>query len=123
YRTIESLERQLDYFGEDADVSDAIRDLAIEYGLVTDYTSMIVLRNDVFDAMNIERKNRDRVSNERQARARRAERGPVNRRADESQPMYTQPRPSTGGGGSVGIVMLLGLALVGMLRRLAASRK
>ncbi|MEL6301191.1 MAG: VIT domain-containing protein [Pseudomonadota bacterium] len=123
YRTIESLERQLDYFGEDADVSDAIRDLAIEYGLVTDYTSMIVLRDDVFDAMNIERKNRDRVSNERQARAKRAERGPVNRRADESQPMYTQPRPSTGGGGSVGIVMLLGLALVGMFRRLAANRK
>ncbi|MEM6817298.1 MAG: VIT domain-containing protein [Pseudomonadota bacterium] len=123
YRTIESLERQLDYFGEDADVSDAIRDLAIEYGLVTDYTSMIVLRDDVFDAMNIERKNRDRVSNERQARAKRAERGPVNRRADESQPMYTQPRPSTGGGGSVGIVMLLGLALVGMVRRIATNRK
>ncbi|MEL7311752.1 MAG: VIT and VWA domain-containing protein [Pseudomonadota bacterium] len=125
YRTIESLQSQIDYFGEDADVKVAIQDLAIEYGLVTDYTSMIVLRDDVFDAMNIERKNRDRVTNERQARAKRAERGPVSRRADAAQPMYTQPRPSTGGGGggSIGIVMLLGLALVGMLRRLAANSK
>jgi Ca-activated chloride channel family protein len=50
YATIENLQSKMDYFGADQDTEDAISDLAIEYGLVTDYTSMIVVREEVFAA-------------------------------------------------------------------------
>ncbi len=116
YRTIEHLQSELDYFGADADTEEAITDLGIEYGLVTNYTSMIVLREDVFDAMNIERRNRDRVANERNARQHRAQSGPVNQRVDHAQPMYSKPRPGTGsGGGAMGIETLFLLLAVGLV--------
>ena len=34
--------------------------MALEYGLVTDYTSMLVVRDEVFESRGIERRNRDR---------------------------------------------------------------
>ena len=123
YRTIEHLQNELDFFGEDADIGEAITDLGIEYGLVTNYTSMIVLRDEVFDAMNIERRNRDRVTEERDARANRATRSPVSRRVDEVQPMFNQPRPSAGGngGGSMGVALLAGLFVLALFRRRTQS--
>ena len=57
----------MDYFGADADTEDAITDLATEYGLVTDYTSMIVVRDEGFSAQDIKRSNRERVGKERVA--------------------------------------------------------
>ena len=117
YATIENLQSRMDYFGADADTEDAITDLAIEYGLVTDYTSMIVVREEVFAAQGIDRKNRDRVANERKAREVRAAQPPRNRRADQQQPMYNnKKRPSLGGGGGAFgwpmLAILFGLLLM-----------
>ena len=121
YATIENLQSKMDYFGADQDTEDAITDLAVEYGLVTDYTSMIVVRDEVFAAQGIKRLNRDRVAAEHVARQARATQPPQNRRVDQNQPMYTKPRPSTGGGGSgggaFGLPMLLGLFGLAWFRR------
>ncbi len=48
FAKIEDLQNRLDYFGEDADIEQAITDIAVENGLVTDHTSMIVLREERF---------------------------------------------------------------------------
>ena len=121
YATIENLQSKMDYFGTDQDTEDAIADLATEYGLVTDYTSMIVVRDEVFAAQGIKRSNRDRVATEQVAQQARAQQAPQNRRADQHQPMYTKKRPSTGGGGSgggaAGLPMVLVMAGLLALRR------
>jgi Ca-activated chloride channel family protein len=87
-------------FGEDADLKQAIVDLAIEYGLVTDYTAMVVVRDEVFDAHGIERRNRDRRALEEAAAQQRALRAAVSRRVDTQQPMYSSNQPSHSGNGS-----------------------
>ena len=124
YATIENLQSKMDYFGADQDTEDAISDLATEYGLITDYTSMIVVRDEVFAAQGIRRTNRGRVTAERKAQQVRSTQAPRNRRADSQKPMYTKRRPSTGGGGSGGgaaglpmILVMLGVLLNRRQRR------
>ncbi len=121
YATIENLQAKMDYFGADQDTEDAITGLATEFGLVTDYTSMIVVRDEVFAAQGIKRSNRDRVATERAAQQTRAVQAPQNRRADKQQPMYQNKRPSTGGGGSgggaAGLPMILAFFGLVLLRR------
>ena len=111
----------MDYFGADQDTEDAIADLATEYGLVTDYTSMVVVREEVFAAQGIKRSNRDRVKTEQVAQQARAAQPPQNRRADQQQPMYNNKRPATGGGGSgggaAGLPLLLVLSGLLVMRR------
>jgi Ca-activated chloride channel family protein len=108
FAKIEDLQSRLDYFGADADVEQAITDLAIDYGLVTDYTSMIVLREERFDELGIKRLNRTRVENEQLARQDRMLQGVRNNRVDTQQPMSANPRASHGnGGGAFDPLMLL----------------
>ncbi len=116
YATIENLQSKMDYFGADQDTEDAITDLAIEYGLVTDYTSMIVVRDEVFAAQGIKRSNRERVAVERIARQTRSTQAPQNRRVDQNRPMYKTKRPSTGGG-AVGLPMIVLVAGMALYRR------
>jgi len=121
YATIENLQSKMDYFGADQDTEDAITDLATEYGLVTDYTSMIVVRDEVFAAQGIKRANRERVATERAAQQIRAAQAPQSHRVDQRKPMYQKRRPSTGGGGSgggaIGLPMLLPLIGLILIRR------
>ena len=123
YASIEELQLQIDNFGEDEDSKQAITDLALEYGLVTDHTSMLVVRDEVFESLGIKRSNRDRLSVEQAAQQQRAQSAPVSRRVDQQQPMYPQSRPSLGGGAfdpwTVGLLMisiLVGLKRVGLNR-------
>lgn len=108
FATIEDLQNQLDYFGEDADVKQAIVDVAMENSLVTDYTSMIVLPEERYEALGINRFNKSRVEKEHLARQERASQGVRNNRVDSSQPMYSNARASHGnGGGALGPWVLL----------------
>jgi len=108
FAKIEDLQNRLDYFGEDADIEQAITDVAVENGLVTDYTSMIVLREERYKELGINRFNRNRVENEQLARQERAIQGVRDNRVDHNQPMYAKPRASHGnGGGAFGPWMLL----------------
>lgn len=108
FAKIEDLQNRLDYFGGDVDIEQAITDIAVENGLVTDYTSMIVLREERYQELGINRLNRSRVENEQLARQERMLQGVRNNRVDTHQPMYTEQRTSHGnGGGAFDLWMLL----------------
>jgi Ca-activated chloride channel family protein len=108
FAKIEDLQNRLDYFGEDADIKHAIVDVAVENGLVTDYTSMIVLREERYEELGINRLNRTRVEKEQLARQERLVQGVRDNRVDKHQPMHSKPRASHGnGGGSFDPWMLL----------------
>jgi Ca-activated chloride channel homolog len=102
YASIEALQDQIDYLGEDADSKQAIVDIASEYGLVTDYTSMIVVREEVFKQHNINRTNKQRVEKEHQARQQRSAAPVRDNRKDAQAPAFSQPRAYPSGGGSGG---------------------
>jgi Ca-activated chloride channel family protein len=112
-------------FGQDADLEQAITDLAVEYGLVTDYTAMVVVRDEIFDAHGIERSNRDRLAIEETARQQRAQRPAVSRRADGQQPMYSSNRPGHSGGGALdpwNLLLLMPLTWLALRRRNSPER-
>jgi Ca-activated chloride channel family protein len=117
YASIEQMQQQMDDFGEDADTKQAITETALEYSLVTDHTSMVVLRDEVFATRGIKRNNQQRLATEQQARQQRAAQPVQSRRVDNSQPMYTQPRASHGGGGGAFGWWMLALMVVPMVRR------
>jgi Ca-activated chloride channel family protein len=118
YATIEQLQQQMEDFGEEADIKDAITDLALEYSLVTDQTSMVVLREEVFQSRGIQRHNQQRLAIEQQARQQRAAQPVQTRRVDTQQPMYSAPRASHGGGGGAFGWWMLGLMVVPVARRI-----
>lgn len=107
FASIEAQQQQMHHFGEDEDGKQAITDLALEYGLVTDYTSMIVMRDDAFQAYGIDRNNRDRLAVEHKAQQQRAVSAVQSNRVDTHQPMYSQSRPSMGGGSFDPLMFLL----------------
>lgn len=108
FAKIEDLQSRIDYFGGDADIEQAITDLAVENSLVTDYTSMIVMREERYRELGIDRLNRSRVEKEQLARQERKVQGVRNNRVDTQQPMYTKKRTSHGnGGGAFDIWMLM----------------
>jgi Ca-activated chloride channel family protein len=117
YASIEEAQQLIQDFGPDADLEQSITDLAVEYGLVTDYTSMVVVHDEVFEALGIDRANRSRRALEKAAELQRASRAAVSRRVDSAQPMYTSNRADHSGGGAVDawtlllLLPLLGLAL------------
>ena len=96
----------------------AITDLALQYQLVTDYTSMLVLSDEAFTRHGVDRRNQDRISKERKAQSERSRAPIVNRRVDQNKPTFKAPAPripSGGGGGGGGAVhpfAIFGLALL-----------
>ncbi|MCK5682924.1 hypothetical protein KAJ27_02345, partial [bacterium] len=107
------------------EVDEAISDLGVNYQLVTDETSMIVLSNDTFKSRGIKRRNKSRIAIERKASSRRntiaasynktsykvAARKPIAPpvkrtrtysnpyRVDNSKPMFQNNAPSSRSGG------------------------
>jgi len=82
---------------------------------VTDYTSMVVVREEVFDSLGIQRHNKKRLEIEAQSQQQRAVEPVSSNRVDNSQPMFNSKRPSFNGGGSfhAGLLLLL-LALLSL---------
>lgn len=121
YARIEDLMDEMRDFGEKPDIKQAVADLGVEFGLVTDYTSMVVVREEQFQKYGIKRQNRDRRAVEQAAQAQRAQSAAKPRRVDTQQPMYNSNRPAhTSGGGAVGpwmLVLLLPLVVVISRRR------
>ena len=107
YASVEEALQEMDNFGEDPDLKQAITDLGVEYGLVTDYTAMVVVRNEVFDEHGIKRNNRERRAMEDAASQQRARRPAVSRQVDNQQPMYSSNRASHSGSGALDIWTLL----------------
>ncbi len=122
YATILQMQREIDNFGEDRDLQNGIVDLAIEYGLVTNHTSMVVLRDEMFAQYGIERRNAKRRELEKLAKGQRQAAPPTSNRADTAQPMYTSPRPSFSGGGGGG-ALGLGAMLPFLILLVAGHRR
>lgn len=122
YASICDMQDMIDYLGDESEYRGAIVDTAVEYGLVTDYTSMIVIRDEQFSERNIERKNRDRRSKEVSAVQQRQSQPVQNTRVDQTTPAFGGSRAShsngggSAGGGSMGVLMLLLLPLIAMRR-------
>lgn len=122
YAKIRDLQQMEDYLGADSEYKNAIVDIAVAHSLVTDHTSMVVMRDEQFEARGIERKNRDRRTLETQAATTRAAAPVTSRQADKSQPAFNKPRSSYSGGGSTGggsfstglMLLLLALSLTGL---------
>jgi len=122
YATIEQLSREMENFGEEADLKDAITDLGIEYGLVTDHTSMVVLREEVFQQLGTERRNRNRLQVEFDARQQRAQSTAPSRRVDTSKPMFNNNQPTTRSSGGAGAIDLWALLLLVPLTYIARRK-
>lgn len=112
--------------GDEAE--NAIEGLGVQYQLVTDHTSMVVVNDQVFTDLGIDRSNRQRVALERQAQETRSRQGARNYRVDSQSPAFSNPAPSprrsSGGGGGGGgafdpltgiVVLMVGVA--GLIRR------
>jgi len=113
FALIDDLQAELDYYGEGPDLEQAIVDLAVEYGLVTRHTSMLVLSEERFAELGIERRNRDRLAQEALAQQARATQAVKANRVDGQQPISQQSRASHGnGGGDLGPWMLTFLLLL-----------
>ncbi len=107
YASIEQMQSEMEDFGEKADLKQAITDLALEYSLVSDYTSMVVMRDEQFNARKIERRNKKRVAAEHSAQQQRAAAPVSSRRVDANQPMYSKPRADHGSGALDGWTLLM----------------
>jgi len=107
YASVEEALQEISNFGEDADLKQAVTDLGVEYGLVTDYTAMVVVRDEAFDEHGIKRSNQARLAVEETARQQRAQRPAMSRQVDTQQPMYSSNRANHNGSGSFDVWTLL----------------
>lgn len=127
YAQIQEFKDKADYLGvSNTEYRSPIIDTAIEFGLVTDFTSMIVMSDEQFEKNGIDRSNRDRRDKENSAAKQRKSTGATSNRVDQNQPAFNSNRTnySGGGGGAVGpfgLLMLLPLALA-FIRRRVTSR-
>ncbi|PHS18551.1 MAG: hypothetical protein COA86_07620 [Kangiella sp.] len=110
YAKITDLEERMQDFANE-DHKQAITEIALEYGLVTDYTSMLVLQDEQFQAYNIKRNNKNRVEREAKARVKRSKTKVTSTRADRKQPAFNKPRPSPTGGGSLSWLLIVMLSI------------
>ena len=119
YASIEDLMEEIHNFGENADIKQAVTDLGVEYGLVTDYTSMLVVRDEVFDTLGIKRSNQKRLNVEHAAQQNRQQQAPVSHRVDNNKPMFSNHRPNFGGGSMNiwSLMLLLPMLAAARLRR------
>ena len=117
--------QKLAVFGSDADVQQSIVDTSKAFGILSPYTSMLVVRDERFAELAIARTNRDRLAVEAAAKDTRKAQAVQSVRVDNSQPMFSAPRPThSGGGGGSGAFGLPGLllALVVFLGGLVGTR-
>jgi Ca-activated chloride channel family protein len=98
---VEELMQEVREKGEDETLRGSIVDLGTSYSLVTDYTSMVVVQEDVFENEKIERRNVQRVNKERQAQSARKNAPAKNYRVDNGSNggMFGgRPSPNIGSG-------------------------
>jgi Ca-activated chloride channel family protein len=98
----------------------AIRDLGLEYQIVTDHTSMVVMSDMAFADRGIERRNQTRIAREQAARSLKAHQPAKNYTVDRQKPAFKFKTPNLGGGG--GAIDPLSGGLAAVLTALGAIR-
>jgi Ca-activated chloride channel family protein len=118
---IRELQRRIEDGGDKSELRQAVVGLGTEYSIVSDYTSMVVVRDERFEELGIDRKNKRRVDGERAARATRSRQVVQPTRADAAQPMFgdSPAHHVSRGGGGAGAA---GPAFVGLLAGLYGAR-
>ncbi|PLX94436.1 MAG: VWA domain-containing protein [Desulfuromonas sp.] len=133
---IDELMAEVRELGETEQFTSRIVDLGVHYSLVTDYTSMLVLNDDVYEQEGVSRRNADRVAKERQAQQQRSQQPVRNYRVDNApqqrstddasapaqQTSTFNNRPSPGIGHGSGPVSLIAVPLVAWLNRRKRNR-
>ncbi len=111
---VEAISTAVDRGLADADESKtAIRDLGLQYQIVTEETSMLVLKDEAFTRRGIERKNLAKTEMERAAQAIRTSQPVVDRQVDKHRPAFHAPSFSHHSGAIDGIfVVASGLILL-----------
>ncbi|MEM8838460.1 MAG: VIT and VWA domain-containing protein [Pseudomonadota bacterium] len=102
--------------GLNPDLKTSIIDTSKEYGILTPFTSMLIVKEARFEELAIERTNKKRLAVEKVAQQQRKAAPVRTTRVDAQKPMFNGNQPShTGGGsGSLGLVgLLLALAIMG----------
>ena len=82
---IDELMQQIRDQGESESLRAQVTALGVDYSLVTDYTSMVVLRDEEAETLGLQRRNQQRVSVERAAQQQRAAAPVVHHRVDQGQ--------------------------------------
>jgi Ca-activated chloride channel family protein len=105
---------------------DVIKDLGLNYQIVTDYTSMVVLSDTAFADRGIERRNQTRITREQQARSQKSQQPAKNYRVDQKKPAFKFKAPNLGGGGGAidpvtGIVAFV-LTALGAVRLISRKK-
>ncbi|PNU18967.1 VWA domain-containing protein [Geothermobacter hydrogeniphilus] len=119
-RALEKIEQTMQQIREQGE-TDALRskvvDLGLNSSLVTDYTSMLVVTDDVLESHGIEKRNADRVQRERRAQQLKTTRPAKSYRVDNQGKGAFGGRSAPGLGLGSGPVGPLGVALLAWLRR------
>jgi len=120
---IERLMQKIRLQGANESLRRQVVDLGLEYSLVTDYTSMLVVKDEVFESSGIQKRNADRGQRERRAQQHKATQPVRNYRVDNSGQGAFGGRTSPGLGLGSGPVGPLGIALLAWLRRRKQNHK
>ena len=108
--------------GESDKLRERVTQLGVDYSLVTDYTSMVVVRDEVFESEGIQRNNAGRVQRERQAQQVRESAPARQAMVDQGQTFGNQRSPGISlGTGPVGPLFLALSAWMARRRRSAAE--
>jgi len=116
--TIDQAMEEVREKGESEQIKKRIVDLAINYSLVTDYASMLVVNEETMEEEGVQRRNAERVQKERAAQQQKANRPAQNHRVDQGSNSDTfNNRPSPGIGYGSGPVGILAIPLLAWLKR------
>ena len=102
FSSVQNIQRGIDARGASADLTTAIIDIATQYSIVTDYTSMLVLSEQAMTERGVERRNQARTQVEQAAQQQRASRPAQSRRVEQAAPTFQGDRASNRSGGGSG---------------------
>lgn len=111
YAQIEHDMQTIALLGPDPDLKTSIVDTSKEYGILTPYTSMLIVEETRFEELAIDQTNKTRLAVERAAQQQRKAMPVQSTRVDTSKPMFKGNQPSHSGGGGSGSLGFLGLLL------------
>ena len=97
-----------------AEAETAVLQLGLSYQLVTDQTAMVALDDATCAERGLERRNRARVAQERQAQTQRAQQPARPTRVDNNKPTFKHRAPSIGGGAIDPLSAAMALALAAL---------
>ncbi|WP_298982635.1 VIT and VWA domain-containing protein [uncultured Roseibium sp.] len=112
YAQIEHDMQTMALLGPDPDLKTSIVDTSKEYGILSPYTSMLIVEEARFEELAIDQTNKKRLATEQAAQQERKSKPVQSTRVDTQKPMFKGNQPShSGSGGGSGSLGILGLLL------------